>query len=69
MSVKIVTITMSPCIDKSTTVDKFIPEKKLKCSYPVLEAGGGGINVSRALRNFKTDSLCLYISGGYTGIF
>lgn len=58
---------MSPCIDKSTTVDKFIPEKKLKCSYPVLEAGGGGINVSRALRNFKTDSLCLYISGGYTG--
>lgn len=67
MSVKIVTITMSPCIDKSTVVDKFIPEKKLKCSYPVLEAGGGGINVSRALRNFNTDSLCLYISGGYTG--
>jgi 6-phosphofructokinase 2 len=67
MAVKIVTITMSPCIDKSTTVDKFIPEKKLKCSYPLLEAGGGGINVSRALKNFNTDSLCLYISGGYTG--
>jgi len=33
----------------------------------MFEAGGGGINVSRALRNFKTDSLCIYISGGYTG--
>ncbi|MBK6520880.1 MAG: hypothetical protein IPG08_00330 [Sphingobacteriaceae bacterium] len=33
----------------------------------MFEAGGGGINVSRALHNFKTDSLCIYISGGYTG--
>lgn len=67
MNYEIVTITLSPCLDKSTTVEKFVPEKKLKCSYPMLEAGGGGINVSRALRNFKTDSFCIYISGGYTG--
>jgi 6-phosphofructokinase 2 len=67
MDPKIVTITLSPCLDKSTTVEKFVPEKKLKCSYPLFEAGGGGINVSRALHNFKTDSLCIYISGGYTG--
>lgn len=58
---------MSPCIDKSTVVDRFVPEKKLKCSYPVFEAGGGGINVSRALKNFQTNSLCIYISGGYSG--
>lgn len=64
---RIVTITLSPCIDKSTTVDRFVPEKKLKCSYPVLEAGGGGINVSKALKNFRTTSYCIYISGGYTG--
>lgn len=67
MNYDIVTITLSPCLDKSTTVEKFVPEKKLKCSYPIFEAGGGGINVSRALRNFKTDSFCIYISGGYTG--
>lgn len=67
MNFDIATITLSPCLDKSTTVDKFVPEKKLKCSYPIFEAGGGGINVSRALRNFNTDSLCIYISGGYTG--
>jgi len=67
MKSNIISITLSPCIDKSTVVDKFVPEKKLKCAYPILEAGGGGINVSRALKNFKTDSLCIYISGGYTG--
>ncbi len=67
MSSQIITITLSPCIDKSTIVERFVPEKKLKCSYPVLEAGGGGINVSRVLKNFKTNSECIYISGGYTG--
>jgi len=67
MNTKIITITLSPCIDKSTTVDRFLPEKKLRCSYPVLEAGGGGINVSRVLKNFGKASQCLYISGGYTG--
>jgi 6-phosphofructokinase 2 len=67
MNYDIVTITLSPCLDKSTTVEKFVPEKKLKCSYPIFEAGGGGINVSRALRNFKTNSFCIYIAGGYTG--
>jgi 6-phosphofructokinase 2 len=63
----IVTITLSPCIDKSTRVDRFIPEKKLKCSYPILEAGGGGINVSKVLKNFRMPSRCIYVSGGYTG--
>jgi len=43
------------------------PKKKLKCSYPIFEAGGGGINVSRALRNFRTNSFCIYIAGGYAG--
>ena len=67
MKQTIVTVTLSPCIDKSTTVDKFIPEKKLKCSYPLLEAGGGGINVSKVLKNFRMASTCIYLSGGYTG--
>ncbi|MGE0567256.1 MAG: 1-phosphofructokinase family hexose kinase [Bacteroidia bacterium] len=68
MSHDIITITLAPCIDKSTVVEKFVPEKKLKCTYPLYEAGGGGINVSRALRNFNLNSLCVFISGGYTGV-
>lgn len=65
---KIVTITFSPCIDKTTSVPEFIPEKKLRCSTPVLEAGGGGINVSRALAKLGGESIAIYPSGGCTGV-
>src|SRR5688572_25171920 len=64
---KIITITFSPCIDKTTSVPDFIPEKKLRCASPVLEAGGGGINVSRALIKLGGQSIAVYPSGGCTG--
>jgi 6-phosphofructokinase 2 len=64
---KIVTVTFSPCIDKTTSVADFIPEKKLRCASPVYEAGGGGINVSRALVKLGGDSIAIYPSGGCTG--
>ncbi len=66
---KIVTITFSPCIDKSTSVAALMPEKKLKCAAPKLEPGGGGINVSRALKKLGGDSIAIFPSGGYTGNF
>ena len=66
---KIVTITFSPCIDKSTSVASLIPEKKLQCSAPKLEPGGGGINVARALRKLGEDAIAIFPSGGYTGKF
>lgn len=65
----IVTITFSPCIDKSTSVPSLIPEKKLKCAAPKLEPGGGGINVARALRQLGATALAIFPSGGYTGKF
>lgn len=64
---KIITITFSPCIDKTTSVPDFIPEKKLRCSVPILEAGGGGINVSRAIAKLGGQSIAVYPSGGCTG--
>ena len=64
---KIITITFSPCIDKTTSVQDFIPEKKLRCATPVYEAGGGGINVSRALGKLGGNSIAIYPSGGCTG--
>src|SRR3954470_22723729 len=66
---KIVTITFSPCIDKSTTVPAFIPEKKLTCTAPKLEPGGGGINVARAIKRLGGEALAIFPSGGYTGKF
>lgn len=65
----IVTITFSPCIDKSTSVPALIPEKKLKCAAPKLEPGGGGINVARAVKKLGGEALAIFPSGGYTGKF
>ncbi|MEP7252576.1 MAG: 1-phosphofructokinase family hexose kinase [Ginsengibacter sp.] len=65
----IVTITLSPCIDKSTSVSLLLPEKKLHCKAPKFEPGGGGINVARALRKLGMDAVAIYPSGGYTGKF
>ncbi len=58
---------MNPALDKSTHVYELEPEKKLRCDPPVYEPGGGGINVSRAIRKLEGDSLALYLAGGYTG--
>ena len=64
---KIITITFSPCIDKSTSISALVPEKKLKCSAPKLEPGGGGINVARAIKKLGGEAIAIYPAGGYTG--
>lgn len=64
---KIITITFSPCIDKSTSVPALIPEKKLKCKPPKLDPGGGGINVARAIKKLGSEATAIYPAGGYTG--
>lgn len=66
---KIITITFSPCIDKSTSVNSLLPEKKMRCTIPKLEPGGGGINVARAIKKLGGESTAIFPSGGYTGKF
>ncbi len=65
----IVTLTLNPCIDKSTTVPRLVAEKKLKCTEPKLEPGGGGINVARAIKKLGGEAIAVYPAGGYTGKF
>jgi 6-phosphofructokinase 2 len=65
----ICTITFNPCIDKSTSVNALKPETKLKCSVPVFEPGGGGINVARAIKKLGGEAMAIYPSGGYSGKF
>ena len=62
----IITITFNPAIDKSTSVAALIPEKKLKCTEPVYEPGGGGINVARAIKKLGGEATAVYPAGGYT---
>jgi 6-phosphofructokinase 2 len=66
---KIFTITFNPCIDKTTSIPALVPEKKLKCSLPKFEPGGGGINVARAIRKLGGEATAIYPAGGYTGKF
>ncbi|WP_449436825.1 1-phosphofructokinase family hexose kinase [Pedobacter steynii] len=65
----IVTLTLCPAIDKSATVPILIPEKKLNCSAPIYEPGGGGINVARAIKRLGGNAMAIYLAGGYTGTF
>lgn len=66
---KILTVTFNPVIDKSTTIPALIPEKKLRCTPPKFEPGGGGINVARAIKKLGGEARALYLAGGYTGVF
>lgn len=63
----IVTITLNPAIDKNYTVDRLTPEHKLRCPNPLVDPGGGGINVSKALRALDSDSLAIFFAGGMNG--
>lgn len=63
----ILTITMNPAVDKSTSLEKLIPEKKLRCTELIQEAGGGGINVSKAIKKLGGETLALFPSGGANG--
>ncbi|WP_439883211.1 1-phosphofructokinase family hexose kinase [Pontibacter sp. MBLB2868] len=64
---EIITITLNPALDKSTHVHQVLPEKKLRCEEPVYEPGGGGINVSRALKKLGGSSCSWFLEGGPSG--
>lgn len=64
---RILTLTINPALDKSTSVAGVLPFKKLRCQVPIYEPGGGGINVSRAIKKLGGSSVAIYLSGGPTG--
>ena len=64
---KIVTLTVNPTIDKSSSVDTVASEIKLRCDPPEFHPGGGGINVSRAVKKLGGESRTIFTSGGGSG--
>ncbi|WP_339840841.1 1-phosphofructokinase family hexose kinase [uncultured Maribacter sp.] len=66
---RIITLTVNPAVDKSTTVDRIAADTKLRCTEPTFDAGGGGINVSRAVHKLGGSSLCSYFAGGPSGTY
>jgi 6-phosphofructokinase 2 len=63
----IVTVTINPSIDISTNVEHVVNNRKLRCNPPCYKAGGGGINVSRAIKKLGGESTALYTVGGVSG--
>ena len=66
-SFDIVTLTVNPALDKSTHLRGLVPEQKIRCASPRYDAGGGGINVSKAISKLGGSSLAVFTSGGATG--
>ena len=65
----IITITLNPAIDKSTSVTELAADKKMRCSQPLFEPGGGGVNIARAIKKLGGNANAVYLAGGYTGKF
>lgn len=63
----ILTVTMNPCVDVSTSTAKVEPEHKLRCEAPQREPGGGGINVARVVHRLGASCAALFPAGGATG--
>ena len=63
----IVTLTMNPAVDLSTSVDRVVPVHKLRCSPARRDPGGGGINVARVATRLGAAVKALYPRGGDTG--
>lgn len=63
----VLTVTVNPAIDKSASIPALIADKKLKCSTPVFEPGGGGINVARTIKRLGEEAIALFFSGGHNG--
>ncbi len=67
MQAPIQTLTLNPALDMATDVTDIVPGQKLRCTDPLLDPGGGGLNVSRAIKALGGDSLALVALGGLTG--
>jgi 6-phosphofructokinase 2 len=63
----ILAITLNPSIDISTSVDRLMPIRKLRCAAPRVYPGGGGVNVARVAVRLGADAELIYPTGGATG--
>ncbi|MCV7282614.1 1-phosphofructokinase family hexose kinase [Mycolicibacterium flavescens] len=64
---RIVTLTMNPALDITTTVEAIHPTSKVRCSAARYDAGGGGINVARIASVLGIPTSVVFPSGGSTG--
>src|SRR6476659_2205228 len=63
----IVTLTMNPALDISTSAEQVRPTDKIRCGTARYDAGGGGINVAKIAHELGESVTAVYPTGGPTG--
>jgi 6-phosphofructokinase 2 len=64
---RIATLTVNPALDVATDVPRMIGGVKLRCGPVRREAGGGGVNVARAITALGGRAVAVHAVGGPTG--
>ncbi len=67
MKPSIVTLTLNPALDVSSSAPVVAPTHKLRCTQPHEEPGGGGINVARVSRRLGESTVAIIPLGGAVG--
>ncbi len=63
----ILTVTMNPAVDISTSASAVVPTHKIRCGASQRHPGGGGINVARVIHRLGGDCAALFPLGGSSG--
>lgn len=65
----ILTVTFNPAIDKTAEVETMVAGGLNRLSHVMQDAGGKGVNVSKAIQAFGGNSICTGFLAGSTGEF
>lgn len=63
----IVTLTMNPALDITTSAERVRPTDKIRCDGARYDPGGGGINVARIARVLGASVTAVFPAGGLIG--
>ena len=64
---RIVTLTLNPTVDIASDADRVRPVHKVRTKNETFDPGGGGVNVSRVLRELGAETLAVVTAGGVSG--
>lgn len=67
MTADILTVTLNPTLDVSTSVDRLVNHVKLRCSPEQEQVGGGGINVAHVVHSLGGRCQAMLPTGGTRG--
>ena len=67
MPADVLTVTMNPTLDISTSVDALVNHVKLRCSPEFEQVGGGGINVAHVIHSLGAHCQAMLPVGGTRG--